>query len=67
MNVKRKEKLGDFALDTAKYIITAGIVAKLFTQTDSWQWYHYLLILFVVAAIIALGVYWAGADNKKEN
>lgn len=64
MNTKRKEKLGNFALDTAKYIITAGVVAKLFTKADDWMWYHYVLILIGVFIMIAFGVYWAGGDDN---
>ena len=40
MNRKKKEKLGDLALDIAKYIITAVLIATWFNRTEQWQWYH---------------------------
>ena len=41
MNTKRKEKLGDLALDIAKYMITAVLLATWFKRTEQWAWYDF--------------------------
>ena len=66
MNSKKKEKLGDLALDIAKYIITAVLIATWFNRTDSWEWYDFIIPIFVVFGIVWLGLYLIDNDNKKK-
>lgn len=66
MNSKKKEKLGDLALDIAKYIITAVLIATWFNRTDSWEWYDFIIPIFVVFGIVCLGLYLIDNDNKKK-
>lgn len=62
MNSKRKEKLGNWALDIAKYIFTAVIIAKWFNSDMPWQWYDYIIPLFVVVVTVCIGLYWVGKE-----
>lgn len=68
MNNLRKEKFGDLLLDIAKYIITAVILATFFQGIGEWQWYTYIVTLFVVGFIIlvALQLYGNNDNNRKK-
>lgn len=57
MNTKRKEKLGDLALDIAKYMITAVLLATWFKRTEQWAWYDFIIPVFVVIGLVLLGLY----------
>lgn len=65
MNTKRKEKLGDLALDIAKYMITAVLLATWFKRTEQWAWYDFIIPVFVVIGLVLLGLYFLN-DNKEE-
>lgn len=65
MNTKRKEKLGDLALDIAKYMITAVLLATWFKRTEQWGWYDFIIPVFVVIGLVLLGLYFLN-DNKEE-
>ena len=65
MNTKRKEKLGDLALDIAKYIITAVLIATWFSKSERWEWYDFIIPVFVVIGLVLLGLYFLN-DNKEE-
>lgn len=67
MNGKKKEKLGDLALDIAKYIITAVLVATWFNRTEQWKWYDFIIPIIVVISVVWIGLYLIGSnDNKKK-
>lgn len=64
MNAKRKEKLGNWAMDIAKYIFTAVIIARWFNDDSVWEWYDYIVPLLVVLSTVALGLFWTGNNSK---
>ena len=64
MNNKRKEKLGDFSRDIAKYITTAVILATWFKGADTWKWYDFLVPIVVVVAVTWFGLYLIGNNEK---
>ncbi|WP_314126012.1 DUF6722 family protein [Segatella maculosa] len=66
MNTKRKEKLGDLALDIAKYIITAVLIATWFSKSERWEWYDFVLPIFVVVGMIWAGLYLTDNDKQKK-
>lgn len=67
MNSRRKEKLGNWALDIAKYIFTAVIIARWFKSDSVWKWYDYIIPLIVVIATVFLGLYWTDdSENEKK-
>ncbi len=66
MNTKRKEKLGDFLLDVAKYILTAVLLATWFSDIGTWSWYSYILPIGAVLAATIFGLALYKDDNKKK-
>lgn len=66
MNRKKKEKLGDLALDIAKYIITAVLIATWFNQTEQWQWYDFIIPIIVVISIVWIGLYLTDNNDKRK-
>jgi len=65
MNKKRKEKFGDLLLDIAKYIITAVLLATWFSDVDEWEWYSYVIPVFVVVTITIGGLLLFKDDERK--
>ncbi|MBB1530972.1 MAG: hypothetical protein HXL35_04760 [Prevotellaceae bacterium] len=66
MNRKKKEKLGDLALDIAKYIITAVLIATWFNRTEQWQWYDFIIPIIVVISIVWIGLYLTDNNDKRK-
>jgi uncharacterized membrane protein YraQ (UPF0718 family) len=67
MNKKRKEKFADLLLDTAKYIVTAVLLASWFSDAGKWEWYSYLLPVFVVIVITVGGLLLYVDDEPNKN
>jgi len=65
MNRKRQEKFADLLLDVVKYIITAGLLAALFSDFGRWEWYAYVLLAISVVFVTAGGLYLYEDEEKK--
>lgn len=65
MNSKKKLKLGELALDIAKYIITAVLISAWFNKTEQWKWYDFIIPTFVVVTIVWLGLDLIDDKTKK--
>ena len=65
MNSKKKLKLGELALDIAKYIITAVLISAWFNRTEQWQWYDFIIPIFVVVTIVWMGLELTDNKTKK--
>lgn len=63
--LKKKQKLGDLALDIAKYIITAVLISAWFNKTEQWQWYDFIIPIFVVVTIVWIGLELTDDKTKK--
>lgn len=64
MNDRRKEKLGDFSLDVAKYVLTAILLGTWFSNSATWEWYNFIVPISVVFAAAGVGIYLIGSNNK---
>lgn len=67
MNSRRKDKLADWALDIAKYISTAVLIARWFNRQSEWFWYDYIIPFMVVVLTIAFGIYLTDGDKDNSN
>uniref|UniRef100_A0AB33J290 Holin n=1 Tax=Prevotella sp. GTC17254 TaxID=3236794 RepID=A0AB33J290_9BACT len=56
MNNKRKEKLGSFAIDIAKYILTAGLIATWFSEGNLQEWSDYVVPVMTMVITLGLGI-----------
>ena len=60
-----RKKLGEWILDVAKYLTTAGLIAPFLVKVDEWTWYIYLCIVTIVVVMVTLGLF-LSKDNKKK-
>lgn len=52
LNEKKKQKLSDFIFDIVKYMITAQLLAFMFSNFNSWPWYDYVIVLLMVLVLL---------------
>ncbi|MDY3936750.1 MAG: DUF6722 family protein [Prevotella sp.] len=69
MYKKKKIILGNFAIDIAKYILTAGLIATWFGNGSLQRWYDYILPILVIILMLWAGIVFAGeeSNDKKKN
>lgn len=59
-----RQKLGDWFLDVAKYILTAVLLSSMFTDMRNPWVFSGVVLAFIVA--FAIGIYLIKTNNKKE-
>lgn len=59
-----KQKFGNWILDVAKYITTAGLIAPFLASGANWFWYVCVAVIDV--SLIVLGLYLAKEDDKNK-
>ena len=67
MNKKKKGILGNFAIDTAKYILTAGLIATWFGNESLQRWYDYILPCVAIVVILWLGISFVDDGSNHKN
>lgn len=66
MNQKSREKGADLLLDIVKYVITAGLLATMFSKTEGWEWYWYVTIVGIIIVTTWWGLSIYKDDDKKK-
>lgn len=64
---KAKEKIGDWLLDIAKYMLTAVLLTAIFSGVTDWKWYWYVAVVAIIVLLFVVGVYiinWANQDKE---
>ncbi|MBO7501646.1 MAG: hypothetical protein J6T32_00335 [Paludibacteraceae bacterium] len=51
-----RKKLGEWILDVAKYLTTAGLIAPFLVKAADWTWYIYVCIVTIVAVMVVVGL-----------
>lgn len=55
LSPKKRAKLSDLVFDIVKYVITAELVAFLFSDMNVWAWYNYIIAILAIIALLLLG------------
>lgn len=54
LSPKKRAKLSDLVFDIVKYVITAELVAFLFSDMNVWAWYNYIIAILAIIALLLL-------------
>lgn len=61
----RRQKIGEWILDIAKYLVTIGILAPIFKLGDEYSPYYYFVVGILASALTWLGLELYGPKRKR--
>lgn len=63
----RRQKIGEWILDIAKYLVTIGILAPIFNLGEDYSPYYYFVVGIIASILTWLGLELYGPQRNKKN
>lgn len=59
-----KKEIGKWMLDIAKYMATAILLSTLFSNSEKWTWFTYLIVVLLICMAFGVGLLLIKEEKK---
>ena len=59
-----KKEIGKWMLDIAKYMATAILLSTLFSNSEEWTWFTYLIVVLLICMAFGVGLLLIKEEKK---